>query len=79
MGSRNMIIANEEGMPIKRINFNAQLKVEEKFDQCSLTAWAENLAESVKAAYGAVNKIHFDGMQYRKDIARRAYSTDING
>jgi phosphoribosylamine--glycine ligase len=44
-----------------------------------VTAWAGNLAESVKCAYGAVGKIEFDGMQYRKDIARRAYSTDVSG
>ena len=41
-----------------------------------VTAWAETLAESIKVAYDAVNKIHFDGMQYRKDVAQRAYSTD---
>ncbi len=40
-----------------------------------VTAWAENLAESVKSAYDGVNQIHFDGMQYRKDIAYRALSS----
>ncbi|MBI1795014.1 MAG: phosphoribosylamine--glycine ligase [Chloroflexi bacterium] len=35
-----------------------------------VTAWAETLAESVEFAYDAVNKIRFDGMQYRKDVAK---------
>lgn len=37
-----------------------------------VTAWAQNLPEAVKTAYAAVDKVHFDGMQFRKDIARRA-------
>lgn len=45
-----------------------------------VTAWAVTLAESVKCAYDGVGKVHFDGMQFRRDIARRAYSTDgLNG
>jgi phosphoribosylamine---glycine ligase len=43
-----------------------------------VTAWAGNLAQSVKSAYGAIDKVQFDGMQYRKDIAQRAlFSTDF--
>ena len=34
-----------------------------------VTAWAATLAESVQSVYHGVNQIHFDGMQYRKDIA----------
>ena len=34
-----------------------------------VTAWAESLAKSVKSAYDGVDKINFDGMQYRTDIA----------
>ncbi len=37
-----------------------------------VTTWAQNLPEAVKTAYAAVDKVHFDGMQFRKDIARRA-------
>ncbi len=37
-----------------------------------VTAWAQNLSEAVKAAYAAAGQVHFDGMQFRKDIARRA-------
>ncbi len=36
------------------------------------TAWAQDLPAAAKSAYGAVDKIYFDGMQYRKDIASRA-------
>ncbi len=39
-------------------------------------AWAGTLAESVKSAYDGVNQIHFDGMQYRKDVAYRALRAD---
>ncbi|KAF2142943.1 uncharacterized protein K452DRAFT_297460 [Aplosporella prunicola CBS 121167] len=36
------------------------------------TAWAPTLEEAVQKAYKGVEGIHFDGMQYRKDIAGRA-------
>ncbi|KAK7532666.1 phosphoribosylamine-glycine ligase [Phyllosticta citricarpa] len=36
------------------------------------TAWAPTLEEAVKKAYKGVEAIHFEGMQYRKDIAGRA-------
>jgi len=35
-----------------------------------ITAWAEDLAQARKRAYEGVEKIRFEGMQYRKDIAR---------
>ncbi len=34
----------------------------------------KNIQEATKKAYKAVEKIHFDGMQYRKDIGHRALS-----
>jgi phosphoribosylamine--glycine ligase/phosphoribosylformylglycinamidine cyclo-ligase len=37
------------------------------------TATARSLEEAVKKAYEGVNLIKFDGMQYRKDIAHRAF------
>jgi phosphoribosylamine---glycine ligase len=37
-----------------------------------ITAWAQNMADAFEAAYAAVGRVHFNGMQYRKDIARRA-------
>ncbi|GAB4546918.1 MAG: phosphoribosylamine--glycine ligase [Anaerolineales bacterium] len=47
---------------------------------CGVTAWAATLVDSVKSAYDAVDKIHFEGMQYRKDIGQKALlSTDKNG
>ncbi len=41
-----------------------------------VTAWAESLAKSVKSAYDGVDKINFDGMQYRTDIAGKGLRTD---
>jgi phosphoribosylamine-glycine ligase len=41
-----------------------------------VTACAKNLAESINSAYDGVGKIHFDGMQYRKDIAAKALTVD---
>lgn len=37
----------------------------------NVTALADTLDGAIKKAYGAASKIHFDGMQYRKDIGRR--------
>jgi phosphoribosylamine-glycine ligase len=39
-----------------------------------LTAWASDLSNALKKVYSNINKIAFDGMQYRKDIAHRARS-----
>lgn len=41
-----------------------------------VTAWAPDLASAVKSAYKAVDEIHFDGAQYRTDIAARAFQDD---
>lgn len=35
----------------------------------SVTAWGSSLSSAHSRAYEAANKIHFDGMQYRTDIA----------
>jgi phosphoribosylamine--glycine ligase len=37
-----------------------------------VTAWAPDLASAVKSAYDAAGNVHFEGAQYRKDIAARA-------
>lgn len=37
-----------------------------------LNAWAEDIASAVKKVYANIDKVSFDGMQYRKDIAHRA-------
>jgi len=37
-----------------------------------VTAVGDSIAASIDHAYTAVNKIHFDGMYYRKDIGQRA-------
>ncbi len=36
------------------------------------TGWGENLTEALGRAYALAEHIHFDGMQYRRDIGRRA-------
>jgi phosphoribosylamine-glycine ligase len=33
----------------------------------------------MKNVYANIGKIKFDGMQYRRDIAQRVYSTDYRG
>ena len=37
-----------------------------------VSATGADLKEALKTAYGAVSKINFEGMQYRKDIGKRA-------
>jgi phosphoribosylamine--glycine ligase len=37
-----------------------------------LTAWANDIENAVDKAYSNIDKISFEGMQYRKDIAHRA-------
>lgn len=41
-----------------------------------VTAWAQDLPKAVQSAYAAVDEIHFDGRQYRKDIAKNGLVTD---
>lgn len=40
-----------------------------------LTTWADGIESAVKQVYANVNKISFEGMQYREDIAYRALSS----
>jgi len=42
----------------------------------SVTGLGATLREAVDRAYGAVAKISFDGMFYRKDIAHRAFERE---
>jgi phosphoribosylamine--glycine ligase len=42
-----------------------------------VTARAAGLSAAVERAYAAVEKIHFDGMHYRKDIAARALKQKV--
>lgn len=42
------------------------------------TAKSDTLEDAVKHAYAGVETIHFQGMHYRKDIARRAFTADKN-
>ena len=44
-----------------------------------LTAWADTIESAVDTVYSTLENVWFDGMQYRRDIAQRAYSTDKNG
>ena len=41
-----------------------------------VTAWGENLASARDAAYAAVEKIRFDGAQFRRDIGAQALRWD---
>ena len=41
-----------------------------------LTAWDKTLQEAVDAAYKLIGPTHFEGMQYRSDIARRALAPE---
>ncbi len=43
-----------------------------------VTALGKNIAEAKRRAYNAVEKIHFDGMYYRKDISDKALSNSNN-
>ncbi|MEP6662268.1 MAG: phosphoribosylamine--glycine ligase [Verrucomicrobiota bacterium] len=38
-----------------------------------VTAWEKDLRTAQKTAYAAVEKIHFDGAQFRRDIAAKAF------
>jgi len=37
-----------------------------------LTGWASDIEKAVKRVYSNIDKVSFEGMQYRKDIAHRA-------
>ncbi len=37
-----------------------------------ITAWAGDLTQALEKAYAAAGRVHFQGMQYRKDIGQRA-------
>ena len=38
----------------------------------TVVAQSESFAEAIARAYAGVERIHFEGMQYRRDIARKA-------
>jgi phosphoribosylamine--glycine ligase len=40
-----------------------------------VTAWAESLQRARDAAYAAVERIHFEGAQFRRDIAAKAFES----
>ncbi len=37
-----------------------------------LTAWSKDIDSAIKQVYANIDKVYFDGMQYRADIAQRA-------
>lgn len=43
----------------------------------AVTGWGAGLPEALRAAYAAVSQIHFDGMQFRRDIGWRAIATPV--
>jgi phosphoribosylamine--glycine ligase len=44
-----------------------------------LTAWASGIDWALKKVYENVGKVKFEGMQYRRDIGRRAYAMEESG
>ena len=44
-----------------------------------VTAWAPDLKTAVNTAYKAISKVNFEGMHYRKDIARKSGVLDDSG
>jgi len=45
-----------------------------------LTAWGDDIESAVKQAYANIDKISFEGMQYRKDIAKNGlYKRTLHG
>ena len=71
-----------EQLPVNTVCFHAGTKINNGQvitaggRAFGVTAWAESLAKSVKSAYDGVDKINFDGMQYRTDIAGKGLRTD---
>ncbi|MFM8425632.1 MAG: phosphoribosylamine--glycine ligase, partial [Chloroflexota bacterium] len=67
-----------EKLPSDMVCFHAGTKIENEKTITSggrvfgLTAWAEDIASAVKEVYANIDKVTFDGMQYRSDIAHRA-------
>jgi phosphoribosylamine-glycine ligase len=48
-------------------------------DAGAVTVWAKDLKAAQAAAYAAVEKIHFDGAQFGRDIAVKAMSRVATG
>jgi phosphoribosylamine--glycine ligase len=73
-------VATIEKLPDDMVCFHAGTKLENKNLITSggrvfgLTAWDGDIETAIKKVYSNIDKVSFDGMQYRKDIARRALS-----
>lgn len=65
-------------LPEDMICFHAGTKIQEETILTSggrvfgLTAWASDIENAVSRVYSNLDKVSFEGMQYRKDIARHA-------
>jgi phosphoribosylamine--glycine ligase len=44
-----------------------------------VTGWGGNIAQALKSAYTAIGPVRFEGMQFRKDIGRRAVAATHHG
>lgn len=67
-----------EALPEDMVCFHAGTKVGNENILTSggrvfgLTAWADDIERAVRRVYSNIDKVCFDGVQYRKDIARRS-------
>jgi phosphoribosylamine--glycine ligase len=43
-----------------------------------VTGWGDDIAAAQRRAYEAVNRIHFEGAYYRRDIANKALSSIVS-
>ncbi len=75
-----------EALPENMVCFHAGTKIDRDRVATSggrvfgLTAWADGIEAAVKQVYANIDKVSFDGMQYRRDIAKRALQeTLVNG
>ena len=67
-----------EALPENMVCFHAGTKIDHERVITSggrvfgLTAWAGGIESAVKQVYGNINKVSFEGLHYRRDIAQRA-------
>jgi phosphoribosylamine--glycine ligase/phosphoribosylaminoimidazole synthetase len=69
-----------EALPANMVCFHAGTKLDQKRVVTSggrvlgLTAWADEIVTAQKQVYTDIHKVSFEGAQYRRDIAQRAFT-----